>query len=67
VSVLDTFDAATAVRMCLSHRFRNHSCQRVSTGLDALDDVLGGRYWGDNVVWELDGAPVDAFYCAIAG
>ena len=30
--------------------------QRVSTGLDALDTVLGGLYWGDNVVWQLDGA-----------
>lgn len=40
--------------------------QRVSTGLDALDDVLGGLYWGDNVVWQLDGAPVAPFYSAIA-
>jgi transcriptional regulator with XRE-family HTH domain len=39
---------------------------RVSTGLDALDDVLGGLYWGDNVVWELDRAPVEPFYRAIA-
>src|SRR4051812_41082449 len=41
--------------------------QRVSTGLDALDAVLGGLYWGDNVVWQLDGAPVAPFYRAIAG
>jgi len=40
--------------------------QRVSTGIDALDAVLGGLYWGDNVVWQLDGAPVEPFYRAIA-
>src|SRR5579863_9815259 len=40
--------------------------QRVSTGIDALDAVLGGLYWGDNVVWQLDGAPVDPFFAAIA-
>jgi transcriptional regulator with XRE-family HTH domain len=40
---------------------------RVSTGIDALDGVLGGLYWGDNVVWQLDSAPVDIFYAAIAG
>jgi transcriptional regulator with XRE-family HTH domain len=39
---------------------------RVSTGLAALDDVLGGLYRGDNVVWDLDGAPVQPFYDAIA-
>jgi transcriptional regulator with XRE-family HTH domain len=40
--------------------------QRVSTGIAGLDDVLGGLYWGDNVVWQLDGAPVDPFYAAVA-
>jgi transcriptional regulator with XRE-family HTH domain len=40
--------------------------QRVSTGLDALDVVLGGLYWGDNVVWQLDGVRVEPFYRAIA-
>jgi transcriptional regulator with XRE-family HTH domain len=40
---------------------------RVSTGLGALDEVLEGLYWGDNVVWQLDGAPVAPFYDAIAG
>jgi transcriptional regulator with XRE-family HTH domain len=39
---------------------------RVSTGLDALDEVLGGLYWGDNVVWRLDRAPVEPFYRAVA-
>jgi transcriptional regulator with XRE-family HTH domain len=29
--------------------------------------VLGGLYWGDNVVWQLDAAPVEPFYSAIAG
>ena len=41
--------------------------QRVSTGIDALDAVLGGLYWGDNVVWQLDAASEDLFYGAIAG
>ena len=40
--------------------------QRVTTGLGALDDVLGGLYWGDNVVWQLDSAPAEPFYEAIA-
>jgi transcriptional regulator with XRE-family HTH domain len=39
---------------------------RVSTGLAALDSVLGGLYRGDNVVWQLDGAPIEPFYDAIA-
>ena len=39
---------------------------RASTGLEALDEVLGGLYWGDNVVWQLDRAPVEPFYRAIA-
>ncbi len=39
---------------------------RVSTGVATLDEVLGGLYWGDNVVWELDGAPALPFYTAIA-
>lgn len=43
------------------------SAVRVSTGIGALDEVLGGLYWGDNVVWELDQAPADEFYAAIAG
>jgi pyruvate,water dikinase len=38
----------------------------VSTGIDALDAVLGGLYWGDNVVWQLDSAPVGPFYRAVA-
>jgi transcriptional regulator with XRE-family HTH domain len=41
------------------------STRRVSTGLDALDVVLGGLYWGDNVVWQLDGISVEPFYRAI--
>ena len=44
----------------------DQSEQRVSTGIDALDEVLGGLYWGDNVVWQLDAAPVEPFYGAIA-
>ena len=38
----------------------------MSTGIDALDAVLGGLYWGDNVVWQLDAAPVRPFYRAVA-
>ena len=38
----------------------------VSTGLEALDKVLGNLYWGDNVVWQLDSAPLEPFYRAIA-
>ncbi len=38
----------------------------MSTGIDALDAVLGGLYWGDNVVWQLDSAPVRPFYRAVA-
>jgi hypothetical protein len=38
----------------------------VSTGLDPLDAVLGGLYWGDNVLWQLDGSPVELFYRAVA-
>jgi transcriptional regulator with XRE-family HTH domain len=39
---------------------------RASTGIDELDAVLGKLYWGDNVVWDLEGASADAFYGAIA-
>ena len=46
---------------------RNTSKPRVSTGLVPLDAVLGGLYWGDNVVWQLDATPVEPFYRAIAG
>jgi transcriptional regulator with XRE-family HTH domain len=38
----------------------------VSTGLDALDVALGGLFWGDNVVWQVDGAAPELFYRAIA-
>ena len=39
--------------------------RRVGTGLEALD-ALGGLYWGDNVVWLLDGPPAEPFFRAIA-
>ena len=45
---------------------RRRSEHRASTGLGPLDAVLRGLYWGDNVVWQLDGAPVAPFYEAIA-
>ncbi len=45
---------------------QGRSDRGVSTGIDALDVVLGGLYWGDNVVWQLDSAPMEPFYGAIA-
>jgi transcriptional regulator with XRE-family HTH domain len=38
---------------------------KVSTGLSTLDGVLGGLYWGDNVVWDLAAGNPDPFYAAI--
>lgn len=43
------------------------STLKVSTGIHPLDETLDGLYWGDNVVWELDGATAAPFYDAIAG
>jgi hypothetical protein len=38
-----------------------------TTGLEVLDRVLGGLYWGDNVVWDVESAgDVDPFYAAVA-
>jgi transcriptional regulator with XRE-family HTH domain len=38
----------------------------VSTGVPPLDAALGGLFWGDNVVWELDdGGSVDPFVAAL--
>jgi transcriptional regulator with XRE-family HTH domain len=42
------------------------STVKVSTGIDGLDGALDGLYWGDNVVWEVDGTSSDPFYTAIA-
>lgn len=39
----------------------------MSTGIDALDIVLGGLYWGDNIVWELESTSEELFYRAIGG
>jgi transcriptional regulator with XRE-family HTH domain len=40
--------------------------RRVSTGIATLDGVLGELYWGDNVVWQLDGVvSAEPFYRAI--
>ncbi len=39
------------------------------TGVAELDRVLGGLYWGDNVVWVWEGGEVSSqgvFYDAIA-
>jgi transcriptional regulator with XRE-family HTH domain len=35
---------------------------RASTGIAALDALLGGLYWGDNVVWDLDEGSARPFY-----
>lgn len=36
--------------------------------MDVLDELLGGLYWGDNVVWEVAGHGMgDAFYGCVAG
>jgi transcriptional regulator with XRE-family HTH domain len=63
--------ATPDVRSCASEAMLDgHSGgseDRASTGLEPLDDVLDRLYWGDNVVWQLDGAPVEPFYAAIAG
>ena len=38
-----------------------------TSGLPELDAVLGGVYWGDNVVWEPDGSSsVEPFYRAVS-
>jgi transcriptional regulator with XRE-family HTH domain len=38
----------------------------VSTGVPPLDAALGGLFWGDNVVWEVDdGGSVDPFVAAL--
>jgi len=38
----------------------------VSTGVPQLDAVLGGLFWGDNVVWELDdGERLEPFVAAL--
>ena len=40
--------------------------QMASTGIPQLDAVLGGLFWGDNVVWEVDeAAPLDPFVVAL--
>jgi transcriptional regulator with XRE-family HTH domain len=41
--------------------------ETASTGVAELDHALGGLYWGDNVVWEIEeSASVDPFVRAIA-
>lgn len=41
--------------------------ETASTGVAELDHALGGLYWGDNVVWEIEeGVSVDPFVRAIA-
>ena len=38
----------------------------VSTGVPLLDAALGGLFWGDNVVWELDeGGSLEPFVAAL--
>ena len=41
--------------------------ETASTGVAELDHALGGLYWGDNVVWEVEeSGSVDPFVRAIA-
>jgi transcriptional regulator with XRE-family HTH domain len=43
------------------------SLETASTGIAELDASLGGLFWGDNVVWEVEeGGSPDPFYRAIA-
>jgi transcriptional regulator with XRE-family HTH domain len=45
----------------------DRSAATVSTGVEALDAVLGGGlFWGENVVWEFDRTSVQPFFAAIA-
>ena len=44
---------------------RDGPARRVGTGVGALDHLLGGLYWGDNVVWQVDGASAEPFFRAI--
>jgi transcriptional regulator with XRE-family HTH domain len=42
--------------------------ETASTGVAGLDAALGGVFWGDNVVWELeDGGTLDPFVTALLG
>jgi transcriptional regulator with XRE-family HTH domain len=42
------------------------SRNRGSTGIAQLDSAVGGLYWGDNVVWELEeGGSIEPFRAAI--
>lgn len=41
--------------------------ETASTGVAELDRTLGGLFWGDNVVWEIEeGSSVEPFYRSIA-
>ena len=48
-----------------SHVDQERREARVGTGVQTLDRVLGDLYWGDNVVWQLDGASAEPFHRAI--
>jgi transcriptional regulator with XRE-family HTH domain len=40
--------------------------ERASTGIAQLDSAVGGLYWGDNVVWELEeGGSLEPFRAAV--
>ena len=46
---------------------RQTTPDRASSGIPALDAALGGLFWGDNVVWEVEeSGSVDPFFRAIA-
>jgi transcriptional regulator with XRE-family HTH domain len=47
-------------------RFTPQGAHGMSSGVAGLDAVLGGLYWGDNVVWLQDGGSAAPFYRAVA-
>jgi len=50
-----------------SRKQRSTGTVTAPSGIPGLDDALGGIYWGDNVVWEVEaGADVTPFYDAVA-
>lgn len=46
----------------------NSATETASTGVAGLDAALGGLFWGDNVVWEVEeGGSLDPFVTALLG
>jgi len=54
-------------RICKHPAGVTYEAENASSGVPELDAVLGGLYWGDNVVWEAeDAGAVEPFYWAVA-